>query len=316
MLREDFMPDYGLSVAGLGGRSWCVRQTINELLKGRRALSAEMALRLARLFGNSPDFWLSAQRAVDLWEAEELAGAQIERIRPLRVGDRTAEITLVRRLGLDETALAGFSNRRGILELAVFGSVLRDDYGPDSDIDILVTFVPGARVSLFDLVDMADELAGMLGRRVDLVPKQGLKPFLRESSSWRRPRSSMLRRDVLYLIDIVEAAEAIQAFLARLERPDRDGFVEDDLVRSAVLQKLSIIGEASARVSDRTRAEYPEMPWHQARGMRNLLVHAYFSVDWDLVWTTVLESVPEFRDQIARILDANGVDGLMPQEQR
>ncbi len=85
MLREDFMPDCGLTVATLAVALDVSRQTINELLRERRALSPEMALRLARLFGNSADFWLNAQRAVDLWEAEQSIGEQVERIRPLQV---------------------------------------------------------------------------------------------------------------------------------------------------------------------------------------------------------------------------------------
>ncbi len=85
MLREDFMPDYALSVAGLAGALGVTRQTINELIRERRALSPEMALRLARLFGNSADFWLNAQRAVDLWDAAQTIGDQVERIRPLQV---------------------------------------------------------------------------------------------------------------------------------------------------------------------------------------------------------------------------------------
>jgi addiction module HigA family antidote len=85
MLREDFLPDCGLTVAGLAGALGVSRQTVNELLRERRALSPEMALRLARLVDNSPDFWLNAQRAVDLWEAEQSIGEQVERIRPLRV---------------------------------------------------------------------------------------------------------------------------------------------------------------------------------------------------------------------------------------
>ena len=68
-----------------------------------------------------------------------------------------------------------------MLELALFGSAVREDFGPNSDVDILVTFAPGAKVSLFDLVDMADELSSLAGRRVDLVPKQGLKPRIRQS---------------------------------------------------------------------------------------------------------------------------------------
>lgn len=71
MLREDFMPDYGLTVAGLAEAIGVSRQSINELLRERRAMSPQMALRLARLFGNSPEFWLNAQRAVDLWDARK-----------------------------------------------------------------------------------------------------------------------------------------------------------------------------------------------------------------------------------------------------
>ena len=58
---------------------------MNELLRGRRAVSPEMALRLSRLFGNSPEFWLNAQRAVDLWDAARAIKTQVERIKPLKV---------------------------------------------------------------------------------------------------------------------------------------------------------------------------------------------------------------------------------------
>ena len=61
------------------------RQTMNELLRERRAVSPEMALRLSRLFGNSPDFWLNAQRAVDLWDAARAIRTQVLRIKPLKV---------------------------------------------------------------------------------------------------------------------------------------------------------------------------------------------------------------------------------------
>lgn len=85
MLREDFMPDYALTVAGLAEAVGVSRQSINELLRGRRAVSPEMALRLSRLFGNSPEFWLNAQRAVDLWDATRSVKDQVARIKPLRV---------------------------------------------------------------------------------------------------------------------------------------------------------------------------------------------------------------------------------------
>ena len=83
MLREDFLPDYDLTVSGLAEALGVSRQSINELLRERRAVSPEMALRLTRLFGNSPDFWLNAQRAVDLWDAAQAIKGDVARIRPL-----------------------------------------------------------------------------------------------------------------------------------------------------------------------------------------------------------------------------------------
>lgn len=85
MLREDFMPDYSLSVAALAEALGVSRQSINELLRERRALSPEMAVRLSRLFGNSAEFWLNAQRGVDLWKANQALKSEVARIQPIRV---------------------------------------------------------------------------------------------------------------------------------------------------------------------------------------------------------------------------------------
>jgi addiction module HigA family antidote len=83
MLREDFLPDYDLTATSLAEAIGVSRQSINELLRERRRVSPEMALRLARLFGNSPEFWLNAQRAVDLWDAAQVIQNDVARIRPL-----------------------------------------------------------------------------------------------------------------------------------------------------------------------------------------------------------------------------------------
>lgn len=85
MLREDFLPDYGLTATSLATILGVSRQSINELLRERRAVSPAMALRLARLFGNRPEFWIKAQTAVDLWDAELKIGSELPQIRPLAV---------------------------------------------------------------------------------------------------------------------------------------------------------------------------------------------------------------------------------------
>jgi antitoxin HigA-1 len=83
MLREDFLPDYGLTASGLASAIGVSRQSVNELLRGRRAVSPEMALRLGKLFGNSPEFWLNAQRAVDLWDAAQTIKKDVAGIKTL-----------------------------------------------------------------------------------------------------------------------------------------------------------------------------------------------------------------------------------------
>ena len=85
MLREDFLPEYRLTVSSLAQALGVSRQSMNELLRERRAVSPEMALRLSRLFSNSPEFWLNVQRAVDLWDAAKALKARVERIKPLKV---------------------------------------------------------------------------------------------------------------------------------------------------------------------------------------------------------------------------------------
>jgi hypothetical protein len=91
--------------------------------------------------------------------------------------------------------IAEFCTKWRIREFAFFGSVLRDDFGPDSDIDVLVTFAADARHTLFDLVDMEDELWEIFGRDVDLVSRRGI-----ESS-----------RNPLRKAAILESAEAVYA---------------------------------------------------------------------------------------------------------
>jgi addiction module HigA family antidote len=83
MIREDFIPDYGLTPSKLAAALGVSRQSVNELLRERRAVSPEMALRLSRLFGNSAEFWLNAQRAVDLWVAAQVVKEDVARIKPL-----------------------------------------------------------------------------------------------------------------------------------------------------------------------------------------------------------------------------------------
>lgn len=85
MLREEFMPDFGLTVASLAKRLGVSRQSMNELVRERRAVSPEMALRLARVFGTTPQYWLNMQRNVDLWDSLDLHIDEIAALEPLPI---------------------------------------------------------------------------------------------------------------------------------------------------------------------------------------------------------------------------------------
>jgi uncharacterized protein len=82
-------------------------------------------------------------------------------------------------IDIDIPAVAAFCHKWRIREFSLFGSVLRDDFGPESDIDILVDLVPGHGLDLFDWAEMQEELVSRFGRKVDIVSKGGLRNPIR-----------------------------------------------------------------------------------------------------------------------------------------
>lgn len=91
--------------------------------------------------------------------------------------------------------IAAFCQRWGITEFALFGSVLRDDFGPDSDIDVLVTFAPDSHHSFSDLLTMDGEIEGIFGREVDLVDRRGVE----QSENYIRRRAILRSARTVYV---------------------------------------------------------------------------------------------------------------------
>ncbi len=102
----------------------------------------------------------------------------------------------MRQLSLDlhEPLLAEFCRRWKVSELALFGSALREDFKPDSDVDVLVAFTPNAKWSLIDLVSMQDELSRLWQRPVDLVTRRAVE----RSQNWIRRRAILESAEVVY----------------------------------------------------------------------------------------------------------------------
>ncbi|MFZ1403192.1 MAG: DUF86 domain-containing protein [Anaerolineae bacterium] len=107
-----------------------------------------------------------------------------------------------------------------------------------------------------------------------------------------------MRSDRERLLDILEAIEKIARYSAR----DIDAFADDERQQVWVIHHLQIIGEAAYGLSQRFRAEHPEIPWGAIIGMRHVLVHGYFEIDLDIVWAAVQHDLPPLRDAIAVIL--------------
>ena len=109
-----------------------------------------------------------------------------------------------------------------------------------------------------------------------------------------------MRNIRLYVNDILTAMIAVQEYIIDM---DFEMFLGDGKTISAVERQLEIIGEAAKNIPETIRHEYPQVPWKQMAGMRDKLTHAYFGVDYTLVWDTVKEIIPPLQPIIAQILD-------------
>ena len=107
-----------------------------------------------------------------------------------------------------------------------------------------------------------------------------------------------MRRDRQRLEDILEAIERIEKYASG----GRASFDRDELVQTWVLHHLQIIGEAARGLSDEIRSAHPDIPWAQIAAMRNILVHDYFGIDLEEVWTAVVRDLPQLKAKIAAAL--------------
>ena len=182
---------------------------------------------------------------------------------------------------------SALTDKYNIEALGVFGSHVRGDNDVSSDLDILVEF--STPPSLFKFVRLQDELSDLLGMRVDLVMKSALKPKIGERILKRgSPRMSQ-RSYEDFLQDILTAATHAIEFIEGQELTDFQADVEKQY---AVTRALEIIGEAARNVPDDAKTLYPELPWKEMIGVRNVVIHEYFGVDEVVIWRTVQDDLP------------------------
>lgn len=105
--------------------------------------------------------------------------------------------------------------------------------------------------------------------------------------------------DLTRIRHIVEAVASATRFVEGRERSDLD---TDDMLVYALARAIEIVGEAASRISQETRDSLSDIPWASIIGMRNRLVHAYFDMDRDILWTTVTEAAPAVADRLNLLL--------------
>lgn len=112
-----------------------------------------------------------------------------------------------------------------------------------------------------------------------------------------------MRRDEAYLLDMLIAARDAISCLGNLSPQE---FRKSRLHQLAVLKAVETVGEAAARVSETTRTLHPDIPWREIVGMRHRLVHGYFEVDLEIIWSTVRNDLPPLVARLQEIVPPEG----------
>ena len=107
-----------------------------------------------------------------------------------------------------------------------------------------------------------------------------------------------MRDPAVYLQDIAEAITLIRDFIGDA---GFDGFLHDPKTSAAVIRELEIIGEATKALPQSVRTKEPAIDWRKIAGMRDVLMHAYFGVDLDMVWEVLTNKLPELEEAVGRV---------------
>ncbi len=110
----------------------------------------------------------------------------------------------------------------------------------------------------------------------------------------------MLRDEIMYLQDITDCCEKILRFTKGLSLPD---LVQDERTYDAVVRNLEVIGEAAKHISEKSRSRMPNIEWRKIAGMRDMLAHAYFGIDNDILWDVIRNKVPHLAEAVRAFLN-------------
>ena len=231
----------------------------------------------------------------------------------------TAQIALLPavlrdRLKTHSAHVENFCQRWNVQELALFGSVIRDDFTNASDIDVLIERDPDAKRGGFDTVRMQEELSQLFERPVDLAQKKLLKnPFSRaeilrtyrivyplENANFtglisaNRLLTETVRNSAS-LFRMVEAMQAVKIFMP--DKTLRD-YLSDEMLQSAVERNLEALSEAANRISASFQAQHPEIDWSNIVGLKDVIDYQYRALNYKRVWNIATSDLPLMLEKV------------------
>jgi predicted nucleotidyltransferase/uncharacterized protein with HEPN domain len=215
------------------------------------------------------------------------------------------------RIKVSAEELDAFCSRWKIQELSLFGSVIRDDFRPDSDVDVLVSFAEDAKKSFSGWMDMIDELEAIFGRKIDLVDRKQMdkptaNPFRRQAILRNNSNAQALapkERDLAHLWDMREACRMIQDMTSSLHL---ESFLNDEQILCATQFELERIGMSAQKVSDSLKHEHPEIAWEK---LANLVWLTSYQrridcgeIEPERLWAVINELIPELPSNLEMLL--------------
>lgn len=211
-------------------------------------------------------------------------------------------------LALLREQLPVLKERFGVAELSLFGSTARDEATADSDVDILVSFDREPETS-WGCYAAQSYLTDLFGRPVDMVERHRMR---KEYLPWIEadevdplnprlpmPNGSRPKRWDVYIEDMLKYCRELLDFVEGLGYQQ---YLADTRTLRATSFNLEHIGEAASKVPKEVRDRHPEVNWNQMIGLRHVIVHAYYDIEFDKLWEIMKDEIPELAKRLVPLL--------------
>ncbi|MFA7695452.1 MAG: nucleotidyltransferase domain-containing protein [Methanoregula sp.] len=205
-----------------------------------------------------------------------------------------------RHMAIPKETIRAFCKKWNIHSFSFYGSIMRDDFRPDSDIDVMIEFSPDDRTSLPDMSTMQEELEAFFSRKVDLVDRKSIE----QSENYIRRKGILsgkppVLRQMSYLLDMLISAKNLRKITGNssAEMSDRD-----EMLFHAISYHCRWLAVSAQRVDAPTRRKYPDIPWDRLLKMYDSFEADFCRPDRELIKEIVWEVVPRIIPVLVAII--------------